>query len=116
MRNARHQLHLQRRPNFFPPTPPPSPYSFFSTLSQTLYRVQHSQVVRPSLIPSSSTSPAPRYYFSKMAEATPYTVHITPENVGLWKAKQTDGVAKKASELLQEDLEVRSFHILSLPI
>lgn len=36
---------------------------------------------------------------------TPYQVHIVPENSGLWKAKQTDAAAKKASELLQEDLE-----------
>jgi hypothetical protein len=37
--------------------------------------------------------------------ATPYKIHITPDNVGLWRVKQTEEAAKKASELLQEDLE-----------
>ncbi|KAK0626528.1 HypA protein [Immersiella caudata] len=36
--------------------------------------------------------------------ATPYKIHITPDNVGLWQATQTDEAAKKASELLQKDL------------
>jgi hypothetical protein len=43
-----------------------------------------------------------------MASATdlPYKMHITPDNTGLWRIKQTDEAAKKASELLQEDMEV----------
>jgi hypothetical protein len=38
--------------------------------------------------------------------ATPYQMHIVPENTGLWKTKQTEAAAKKASELLQQDLKV----------
>lgn len=40
------------------------------------------------------------------ATATPYQVHITPQNTGLWTCKQTEEAAKKATELLQKDLEV----------
>ncbi|KAK4238728.1 hypothetical protein C8A03DRAFT_33258 [Achaetomium macrosporum] len=35
----------------------------------------------------------------------PYKMHVTPDNTGLWRIKQTDEAAKKASELLQEDME-----------
>ncbi|KAK0651821.1 hypothetical protein B0T16DRAFT_87862 [Cercophora newfieldiana] len=35
--------------------------------------------------------------------ATPYNIHIAPENVGL--CRQSEEAARKASELLQEDLE-----------
>ena len=40
--------------------------------------------------------------------ATPYKVHITPENTGLFKAAQklTPEAAGQVSQLLQEDLEV----------
>lgn len=38
--------------------------------------------------------------------ATARTIHITPENTGLWQIKQDEAAAKKASELLQADLEV----------
>ncbi|KAK4104894.1 hypothetical protein N658DRAFT_492994 [Parathielavia hyrcaniae] len=43
----------------------------------------------------------------RMASATdlPYKMHVTPDNTGLWHVKQTDEAAKKASELLQEDME-----------
>ncbi|KAK1760877.1 HypA protein [Echria macrotheca] len=37
--------------------------------------------------------------------ATAYKVHIVPEDTGLLKVKQTAEAAKKAEELLQEDLE-----------
>ncbi|KAK5627329.1 hypothetical protein RRF57_003044 [Xylaria bambusicola] len=37
--------------------------------------------------------------------ATAHKIHITPENTGLWRTKQTDAAAKKTTELLQEDLE-----------
>lgn len=40
------------------------------------------------------------------ATATPYQVHISPQNTGLWKIKQTEDSAKKTTELLQKDLEV----------
>lgn len=38
--------------------------------------------------------------------ATPYRMHIVPENTGLWKVPQTEASARKASELLQQDLRV----------
>ncbi|KAJ2965829.1 hypothetical protein NUW58_g10811 [Xylaria curta] len=37
--------------------------------------------------------------------ATARTIHITPENTGLWHLKQTEAAAKKTTELLQQDLE-----------
>ncbi|KAL7625541.1 hypothetical protein AAE478_004761 [Parahypoxylon ruwenzoriense] len=37
--------------------------------------------------------------------ATAHTIHITPDNTGLWGIQQTESAAKKASELLQQDLE-----------
>ncbi|KAK3359739.1 hypothetical protein B0T25DRAFT_564723 [Lasiosphaeria hispida] len=39
------------------------------------------------------------------AAASPYRVQVAAGDSGLWKVKQTEAVAKKASELLQEDLE-----------
>ncbi len=39
-------------------------------------------------------------------QATPYKMHIVPEDSGLWKTVQTEAAAKKVSALLQEDLEV----------
>ncbi|KAK1766177.1 HypA protein [Phialemonium atrogriseum] len=39
------------------------------------------------------------------ATGTAYQVHITPQNSGLWEFKQTEETAKKASELLQKDLQ-----------
>lgn len=41
--------------------------------------------------------------------ATPYRMHIVPENTGLWKVPQTEASARKASELLQQDL--RDHHV-----
>lgn len=38
--------------------------------------------------------------------ATAHTILLDPQHTGLWKVKQTDESAKKASELLQRDLEV----------
>lgn len=38
--------------------------------------------------------------------ATARTIKITLENTGLWHANQTEAAARKASELLQKDLEV----------
>lgn len=38
--------------------------------------------------------------------ATAHIIQITPDNTGLWKIQQDEASAKKASELLQEDLEV----------
>lgn len=37
--------------------------------------------------------------------ATAQKILLDPHDTGLWKIKQTDEVAKKASELLQTDLE-----------
>ena len=34
------------------------------------------------------------------------TMHITPENTGLWGVTQTEEAAKTVTELLQKDLEV----------
>ncbi|KAK3939539.1 HypA protein [Diplogelasinospora grovesii] len=45
--------------------------------------------------------PSSRFY----SMATPYKVHISPQNTGLWAVPQTEEAAKKASLLLQEDLE-----------
>jgi hypothetical protein len=47
--------------------------------------------------------------FTKMASPTglPFKMHVTPDNTGLWHIKQTDEAAKKVSDLLQEDMEVR---------
>lgn len=36
-------------------------------------------------------------------------MHVAPDNTGLWHIKQTDEAARKVSELLQEDMEVRNF-------
>ena len=33
-------------------------------------------------------------------------MHVTPDNTGLWRIKQTDEAAKTTSELLQKDMEV----------
>ncbi|KAG6356660.1 hypothetical protein INS49_014534 [Diaporthe citri] len=41
--------------------------------------------------------------------ASAHRIHISPEDTGLWGVKQTDGVAKKVTELLQKDLDV--FHV-----
>lgn len=38
--------------------------------------------------------------------ATTQKIQIDPTDTGLWKVKQTAEAAKKASELLQQDLEV----------
>lgn len=59
--------------------------------------------------------------------ATAHTIQITPDNAGLWNIHQSESAAKKATELLQEDLEKHhvffnhdgyhnhiSHHILSL--
>lgn len=46
--------------------------------------------------------------------ATAQKIHIDPSDTGLWTVKQTADSAKKASELLQEDLEVSSLFILHL--
>ncbi|KAK4148182.1 uncharacterized protein C8A04DRAFT_23978 [Dichotomopilus funicola] len=43
-----------------------------------------------------------------MASATsdlPYKMHVTPDNTGLWRIKQTEEAARKVSELLQVDME-----------
>ncbi|KAK3903440.1 hypothetical protein C8A05DRAFT_32842, partial [Staphylotrichum tortipilum] len=43
-----------------------------------------------------------------MASATaesPYKMHVTPDNTGLWRIKQTEDAARTATELLQEDME-----------
>lgn len=37
--------------------------------------------------------------------ATPYQVHVVPEDSGLWEFKQDKETAEKTSELLQEDLQ-----------
>ncbi|KAK0727325.1 hypothetical protein B0T26DRAFT_747667 [Lasiosphaeria miniovina] len=37
--------------------------------------------------------------------ASSHRVHIAPDNSGLWQVPQTEAAAKKASELLQEDME-----------
>lgn len=42
--------------------------------------------------------------------ATAQKIYIEAGNTGLWKVKQTADSAKKASELLQQDLEVSSPH------
>lgn len=46
--------------------------------------------------------------------ATPWKIHIDANNTGLWKVKQTDEAAKKATELLQKDLEARTLSSLAL--
>lgn len=43
----------------------------------------------------------------------PYKMHVAPANTGLWGIQQTDEAAQKTSELLQEDLEVSPFPVLS---
>lgn len=47
--------------------------------------------------------------FAKMPPPAdlPFKMHVTPDNTGLWHIKQTDEAAKKVSDLLQEDMEVR---------
>jgi hypothetical protein len=46
---------------------------------------------------------------TKMASPTdlPFKMHVTPDNTGLWHIKQTEEAAKKVSDLLQKDMEVR---------
>ena len=41
--------------------------------------------------------------------ATAYQMHVVPEDTGLWKVKQTEESAKKATELLQQDM--RDHHV-----
>lgn len=38
--------------------------------------------------------------------ATPYKIHVGPQDTGLLGYKQTDEAAAKASKLLEDDLEV----------
>lgn len=46
---------------------------------------------------------------TRIIMANPQKIHIDARNTGLWKkVKQTDEVAKKTTELLQHDLEVRN--------
>jgi hypothetical protein len=49
------------------------------------------------------------YPSARMASTAdlPYKMHVTPDNTGLWRIKQTEEAARKVSELLQEDMEVR---------
>lgn len=49
---------------------------------------------------------ARRHFVRTMATAR--TIDITPENTGLTRITQTEAAAKKATELLQQDLEVCS--------
>lgn len=44
--------------------------------------------------------------------ATAHKIYIDPEDTGLWTVKQTAESAKKASELLQQDLAVRQLPAL----
>src|SRR5438093_1109453 len=37
--------------------------------------------------------------------ATPYRIHVVPEDTGLWKQHQNADAAKKATDLLQQDLK-----------
>lgn len=50
----------------------------------------------------------------RITMATPWKIHIDANNTGLWKVKQTDEAAKKATELLQKDLEARTLSSLAL--
>jgi len=50
---------------------------------------------------------------AKATAASPYHIHITPENTGLLKVTQTKEVADTASNLLQEDLKVLPLIYLS---
>lgn len=43
--------------------------------------------------------------------ATAYTVNITPDNTGLWHITQNEAAARKATELLNKDIEVRDQNI-----
>lgn len=46
--------------------------------------------------------------------ATAYKINVPVTNTGLWKFDQKDAAASKVSELLQEDLEVETNHVLHL--
>lgn len=48
---------------------------------------------------------AARLYTRSITMATAWKIHVNPQDTGLWKVKQTDDAAEKASELLQQDLE-----------
>lgn len=58
------------------------------------------------LVRSSSRFNKPSTYRALASMATAHTIQITPDNTGLWQVHQDESAAKKASELLQEDLEV----------
>ncbi|RSM02263.1 hypothetical protein CDV31_010983 [Fusarium ambrosium] len=45
--------------------------------------------------------------------ATPYRIHITPTNTGLWNIRQSEEAAQTVSETLQKDLEM-PHHLLAL--
>jgi hypothetical protein len=47
--------------------------------------------------------------------ATAYAVNIAPENTGLWHISQNAAAAKKATELLQEDIEVGRYRSTYAP-
>ncbi|KAI1768696.1 hypothetical protein GGR53DRAFT_476623 [Hypoxylon sp. FL1150] len=79
------------------------------------------------LVPGSPRFTRPAAYRALASMATAHTIQITPDNTGLWQIHQDESAAKKASELLQEDLEKHhvyfnhdgfhnhiSHHILSL--
>lgn len=58
------------------------------------------------LVQSSPRFNKPSIYRTLASMATAHTIQITPDNTGLWQISQDESAAKKATELLQEDLEV----------
>ncbi|KAI0834151.1 hypothetical protein F5Y06DRAFT_279493 [Hypoxylon sp. FL0890] len=74
----------------------------YKPMNQTLmsYTIVSLRVVRSSL-----RFKKPPTYRKLASMATGHTIHITPDNTGLWKVPQDESAAKKASELLQQDLE-----------
>lgn len=52
---------------------------------------------------SFSATPSPKM---TTATATPFKIHLTPDNTGLLSIKQTSEAANTVSDLLQQDLEV----------
>ncbi|KAI0377468.1 hypothetical protein F5Y04DRAFT_264337 [Hypomontagnella monticulosa] len=57
------------------------------------------------LVRTSQRLNKPLVYRTLSNMATAHTIHITPENTGLWKIQQDETAAKKVTELLQTDLE-----------
>lgn len=80
-----------------------------SARSSTFVNKIHNIVVPARRLPARIPG-QPRNMASSASTASPYRMHISPDNTGSLPVKQTNEAAQKASDLLQEDLEVSGYY------